>query len=187
MNPPESPLAPPSPTLGDGDLSLRPPTASDADRIFELCQDPLIGRFTTIPQPYVHADAIEYIADSDEKWGDGSGAPFLITLGGEVVGSIGVFRNPADLAVAEVGYWVGSDSRGHGIATRSVRLVTRWAFDAMNLARIQLGTNRANLASQRVALKSGFVFEGILREWRVIRGERCDEVHFSLLPSDVEE
>lgn len=179
------PLARPDPPLEAEGILLRPPEASDVERIYELCQDPLVGRFTAVPVPYQREDALEYVARSTADWEAGSGAPFLITVGGEVVGSIGVFRKPWDGAVGEAGYWIGAEARGRGIATRALVLVTRWAFDAMGLARIQLGTNRENLASQQVAIKAGFQFEGILRQWREIRGERVDEVHFSLVRSDL--
>lgn len=185
----DSPLTLPEPPLGDEGFFLRLPAVGDIDNIYRLCQDPLIGRFTTIPQPYERVHAIEYVERSASDWASGNGAPFVIVsvATGEVIGTIGVFRKSWDHAVAEIGYWLSADARGQGVATRAVKLLSLWAIEAMGLARIQLGTNRANLASQRVAEKAGFKYEGTLRNWREIRGERADEVHFSLIPSDLEE
>lgn len=185
----ESPLTLPEPPLGSEGFFLRPPTGNDVDTIYRLCQDPLVGRFTAIPQPYERVHAIEYVEKSTADWISGSGAPFVIVSEstGEVIGTIGVFRKPWDHAVAEIGYWLSADARGQGIASKAVKLLSHWAIEAMGLARLQLGTNRANLASQRVAEKAGFKYEGTLRNWREIRGERADEVHFSLIPSDLDE
>lgn len=185
----DCPLTLPEPPLGDEGFFLRPPALGDVDTIYRLCQDPLVARFTTIPQPYKRTHAIEYVEKSSADWESGSGAAFVIISDstGEVIGTIGVVRKPWDHAVAEIGYWLSADARGKGIASRAVRLLSRWAIENMNLARLQLGTNRANFASQRVAEKAGFKHEGILRNWREIRGERVDEVHFSLIPSDLDE
>lgn len=185
----DCPLTLPEPPLGDEGFFLRPPVLDDVDTIYQLCQDPLVGRFTTIPQPYERAHAIEYVEKSVADWESGSGAAFVIVSDAtdEVIGTIGVFRKPWDHAVAEIGYWLSADARGQGIASQAVRLLSRWAIETMNLARLQIGTNRANLASQRVAEKAGFKHEGILRSWREIRGQRADEVHFSLIPSDLDE
>lgn len=182
------PLTLPEPRLTGEGFYLRPPEPEDVDRIYELCQDPLVGRFTTIPQPYERVHAVEYVENSVVDWRSGKGAAFVIIAADtacEVIGTIGVFRVPWDTKVAEIGYWVGRDARGKGIASRAVIVLSRWAMAEMSLARLQLGTNRANLASQRVAEKAGFVREGVLRNWREIRGERVDEVHFSLTPEDL--
>ena len=37
------------PTIQYGRITLRPPTNSDVQAIYEACQDPLIPRFTTVP------------------------------------------------------------------------------------------------------------------------------------------
>lgn len=183
----DNPLTLPEPPLAGEGFFLRPPAASDIDTIYRHCQDPLIGRFTTVPQPYERVHAVEYVERSALDWRSGSGAPFVIVSDatGEVIGTIGVFRKSWDNSVAEIGYWLSAEARGKGIASRAVKVLSYWAIEAMGLARLQLGTNRANLASQRVAEKAGFKYEGTLRNWREIRGERADEVHFSLIPSDL--
>lgn len=180
------PLTLPEPPLGDEGFFLRPPSMSDVEIVYRLCQDPSISRFTTIPHPYERVHAIEYVERAAADWDSGMGASFVIVSNSnEVIGTISVFRT-ANSGTAEIGYWVAADARGQGIASRAVRLVSRWSIQTMNLARLQLGTNRENFASQRVAEKAGFKYEGLLRNWREIRGERVDEVHFSLIPSDLE-
>lgn len=185
------PLTLPEPPLQAEEFFLRPPERGDVDDIVEHCQDPLIARFTAIPVPYDLSHAYEYVQEAGENWKSGKGVTFSIIARGDflpeerVIGSISATRKPWDPAVAEIGYWVAPHARQRGIATRALRLVSRWAMNEMGLARIQLGTNQANHASQRVATKAGFTREGILRSWREIRGVRVDEVHFSLLPEDL--
>lgn len=93
-----------------------------------------------------------------------------------------------DIAVAEgraaVGYWLAGHARGRGRATRTVRLPARWAFGDLAIARLELTCGPDNLASQRVAERSGFTCEGLLRSHLPFKGGRRDSLLFSLLPTD---
>ena len=43
------------------ELLLSAPTAADVDRITEICQDPDISAWTTVPSPYRHKNAVAFI------------------------------------------------------------------------------------------------------------------------------
>jgi RimJ/RimL family protein N-acetyltransferase len=75
--------------------------------------------------------------------------------------------------------------RGHGAATRAVRLLARWAFDDLGIARLELTCGPDNTASQRVAERCGFTREGVLRSHMPFKGGRRDTVMFSLLPGEL--
>lgn len=66
---------------------------------------------------------------------------------------------------AQVGYWTAAPARGRGVASRALAAVTAWAFEAFaadGLERIELLRQVDNLASCRVAERSGFAFDRIL-------------------------
>src|SRR5207244_3632038 len=44
-------------------------------------------------------------------------------------------------------YWLLAHARGKGLATSALRLVARWAFDALGVKRIGLNTDPRNVAS----------------------------------------
>ena len=48
------------------------------------------------------------------------------------------------------------EARGHGLATRAVRLVVAWAFDALSVGEIDLRAEPANARSRGVAERAGF-------------------------------
>jgi RimJ/RimL family protein N-acetyltransferase len=184
-------LPPPDPPLGDGTVVLRPWQEDDAPAIVAaIGGDPEIAAWLdAIPQPYRLADARAYLAACRRSWADGSSAPFAIldTRSGSVAGSIGArFLDPVR-SVAEVGYWVASEARGRGVATRALRMLTRWLLDELGVARVQLQADVRNAASQRVAENVGFTREGVLRSSRFNerRGERVDFVMYSLLPGEL--
>jgi RimJ/RimL family protein N-acetyltransferase len=65
-----------------------------------------------------------------------------------------------------------------------VRLIVPWAFEEMDLARVQLTTHPNNPASQRVAGRCGFRYEGALRGYREQHGRRVDLAMYGRLVTD---
>jgi RimJ/RimL family protein N-acetyltransferase len=98
-----------------------------------------------------------------------------------------VSLRPPEERDLSVGYWLLADVRGRGLAARAVRLVSRWALRDLALARVALLTETSNGPSQRVAERTGFQREGVLRSYGEIDGRRVDFISFSLLPRDVEQ
>lgn len=169
----------PDPPLSDGVVTLRLPEERDLPAIERGITDPDVIRWIG---PY--EDTARQALDRNHAlWNDGSGATFSICdPSGDCVGHI--WFNINGSSQAEVGYWLLPEARGRGLATRSVRLISRWALRDLGLARLSLMTEPGNERSQRVAERSGFVREGVLRSYKEMAGRRIDCVVFSLLPSD---
>ena len=180
------PLAVPS--LADPVLMLRVPEARDIDAITAACQDPDIPRFTRIPSPYNRSHAELWVGHAAGGWEAGTEAAFVVVDARDdtLLGSVGLMRVDDDRNVAEIGYWVAKDARRRGIATRAVRLVSRWGALELGIRRIELMTRVDNHASQGVATGAGFVREGVLRSFATIGCGLADVVMFSLLPADLE-
>jgi RimJ/RimL family protein N-acetyltransferase len=103
-----------------------------------------------------------------------------------VLGSISLQEVRLDQGCAAVGYWLGPGARGRGAATQAVRLLARWAFDELGLARLELTCGPDNEASQHVAERCGFSPEGLLRSHVPFKGARRDSVIYSLLPGELQ-
>ncbi len=183
-------LSPPNPPLTDGVVALRPLRADDAPDITAACQDPAIQRWIPmIPVPYAEADAKRFILMTLQAWHDGTGCEFAIAdvATDRYLGSVGLHLGPNPRRHA-IGYLVAPGARGRGIATRAVSLVTRWAFERLAIERLALWTLPGNVASQAVAEKAGFRYEGLIRNWEADRDDRpVDAVMFSITPEDVAE
>ena len=179
------PIVLPDPPLSDGRVTLRGWRLSDVPQIVAMCSEPDVIRFTSVPVPYDADDARLWLDLHPARLAAGDGAAFAITEGGDElpVGSIGV-RVMHDQGIAETGYHVVEARRGRGLATAALRLVARWTFAELPVARLQLTTHLDNPGSQRVAEKAGFTREGVLRAWADQRGERPDLIMWSLLPGD---
>jgi len=154
----------PIPTLRDEDLTLRPRLAEDVDALVEACQDPEIPRWTFVPSPYTRADAETYLRASAEEEAAGASAGFLAVDGEDrLLGSFSVMGLDRDPGYGEIGYWVAAESRGRGVATRAVRLLTDWARRELGRERIEILPHKDNLASRRVAENAGYRDTGELR------------------------
>ncbi len=180
------PLSYPDPPLREAQIALRPWQEGDIDAIIALCSDPDVARFTRVPVPYSGSDAQAWLGGLPAGLANGDGLRLAIVAGGgEPVGSIGLRIDPLDRDIAEAGYTVASAARGRGVATTALRLVSRWALRDAGVARVHLSTHLDNAASQRVAERSGFQREGVLRSWEELRGRRIDLVMFSLVAADL--
>jgi RimJ/RimL family protein N-acetyltransferase len=169
----------PEPPLSDGVVVLRTPDERDLHAIEQGITDPDVVRWIGPSEDTAH----QTLERNRSLWNEGTGATFSICHpDAHCVGHIWI--NIVGSRHAEVGYWLLPDARRQGLATRSVRLISRWALRDLQLARLSLMTEPDNDRSQRVAERSGFVREGVLRSYKEMAGRRVDCVVFSLLPAD---
>lgn len=182
-------VEPPEPALTDGVVSLRPwGEEEDVEAVTAACNDRAIAEFLDIiPFPYTEDDARDYIERTRQGWSSGTTSNFAIVVDRKPVGSIGVNWKRPDDGVAEVGYWVAPEARGHGVCTRALKLAAHWALQERGMERLQLRADEQNPASRRVAEKAGFTQEGILRSshFNPRLGRRVDFVMYSLLRSEL--
>lgn len=83
--------------------------------------------------------------------------------------------------MASIGYYLGSGHQGKGLATLSVRAAVAWCFEHLNMNRIELRCTSDNLASQSLAKRVGFVWEGMLRQAELLNGKFVDHFVYGLL------
>jgi [ribosomal protein S5]-alanine N-acetyltransferase len=132
------------------------------------------------PYPYTTADAtafIDIILRNDPL------VCFAIVVDGHCAGGIGLERL-ADVhrLTGELGYWLGVEHWGRGIATEAVNAVTQWGFGAPGLKRIFAQPLADNLASCRVLEKAGFVLEGTLKHSAIKDGVLRDQRMYARFP-----
>ena len=173
----------PAEPLVDGATALRPWRDSDLTALVAACQDPDIARWTRVPENYGDTDARAYLLQRYDLTFAGQSAPFAIVHAddGTLLGSISLMRIAWEHRRAEVGYWLAREARGHGHATRAVRLVCGWGVAKLGFERIDLLAATENIASQRVAERAGFTREAVLRSYIQIADERQDMIAYGLL------
>lgn len=103
-----------------------------------------------------------------------------------LVGSINLFQLfRDDLQSAFIGYFLDKDNNGKGYASEAVQLIVKYAFNEINLHRIEAGVMPWNKASIRVLEKSGFHTEGISKKNVRINGKWEDHQILAIVnPND---
>jgi RimJ/RimL family protein N-acetyltransferase len=149
--------ADPAVRIADDLVALRDFTDADVNDVAAACNDPEIARWTaTIPVPYTEDHARSWIAQHEAWRRDERAHVFAIVGHGDrrIGGSIAL--ESLDAPPVQVGYWVAPWSRDRGYASHALALVCRWAFDHLDVDRLELVTKTGNVRSERVALHAGF-------------------------------
>ena len=176
----------PTPTLHTVRLRLRPFDELDADDLFAMHSSANVMRYWDAPLWTERDRAERFIAACRQMSEEGSGVRLAVErdCDGALIGWCSVSRwNPACRS-ASLGYCFDDAVWGQGYATEAARAVLRWAFDALDLNRVQAETDTRNLASARVLEKLGFVREGTLREDCIVNGEVSDTWVYGLIKKE---
>src|SRR6478672_5040567 len=179
------------PELSDGPLIVRAYQEADMTLLFEAVREsipevsPWLG---WCHENYSIEESREFVQSRTAKsQGDEwySFGVFDRNDGGRFLGGVGLnFINRVH-QFANLGYWVRTSATGQGVASRSSRLVARFALEELGLNRIEIVAAVSNIASQRVAEKMGAVREAVLRNRLLMRGVPQDAVMFSLVREDL--
>lgn len=178
----------PVPPLADEVVSLRPWRETDLPDKVRAFSDAVMQRFSWRTTPYTEADALIDFGQQEQARLRGAELNLALVEPGNqpaVLGGCSLQDVRLDHGRAAVGYWLASQARGRGAATHAVRLLARWAFAELGLARLELTCGPDNETSQRVAERCGFVREGLLRSYVPFKGARRDSVIYSLLPGEL--
>lgn len=139
----------------------------------------------TFPNPYTLADARWYVNDCIEHKSDERQITKAIVVDGKAVGSIGVFaKDDVYEKSAELGYWLAEDFWGQGIMTEAVKMICAEAFDRLDIVRIFAEPFEHNQGSRRVLEKSGFTYEGMMRNGVYKNGRVLSYCMYSLLKGE---
>jgi RimJ/RimL family protein N-acetyltransferase len=164
-------------SMSSGRIVLRPHRLEDVDDVTAGCADPLTQRFRPhLPHPYTRTAAEWWVREGSLETRATGGANYAIadSATDRLLGGIGLTATRGGRG--EIGYWVAPWARRAGVATAATRLLTAHAF-AEGFARLTLRMEFENVASQRVALATGYTREGVERA----AGARRDGTRFDLL------
>ena len=146
-------------------LRLRTPLDRDVRDIVYLANDKEIARNTTgVPHPYSIHHGMAFIAMVNLTDPDVD-LPLLVehrSLG--PAGMVGLHRR--DEPWSEIGYWLGRDFWGQGIATEAADALLDWAYRIRGDRVVSSGHFADNAASGRVLEKLGFLYTGEIRQRR---------------------
>lgn len=179
-------------TLHGDEITLRPAQFSDRrqwNRVRAENREWLSPWEATLPQVPTGAPASEFVSKRPSfhsmaralhrEARAGRSYSFMVWHGQNLIGQItlgGVIYGA--LRGGHIGYWIDKNYAGRGYTTDAVKTVTRFAFEALALHRIEINIRPENGASIRVAEKAGYIFESDRAKFLHIDGAWRDHKTF---------
>jgi len=166
-------------------IKLRPLRSSDAAQIAKLANNKKIwdNQKDMNPYPYLLKDAenlIDLAAKQTSKY------TFGIIVNEDVLCGVMGLSILKDVyrQTGEIGFWLGEQFWGKGIATKVIQLITEYGFEKHGLERIQASVFDFNIASMKALEKNGFKKEGVFRNSVIKNNIICDEHKYAKLKNE---
>jgi ribosomal-protein-alanine N-acetyltransferase len=166
-------------------LLLRPFVPEDVPAVFAYAREPTMTRYTLWETHHSASDSEQFVCEyATSRYQERVPEPLAITFRTHpswVIGSVGCFWTDCEQAGMELGYVIGMQYWGLGIAVEASRRLLDEVFANYPVERVQARVIVENLASIRVCEKLGFTLEGTLRHSLFRRQQFWDVRYYSLL------
>lgn len=131
------------------------------------------------PHPYTLSDARNWLESVVDRRPETNFA--IANVNDEAVGGIGfILQQDVGRRSAEVGYWLGEEYWGRGLATQAVKVITEYAFVHYDICRLYAHVFEWNVASTRVLEKAGYLLEGRLKKSVIKDGKTIDQLMYAI-------
>ncbi|WP_033543040.1 GNAT family N-acetyltransferase [Planococcus sp. CAU13] len=175
-------------TLKTERLVLREVTKDDADSLLAYLSDEEVTRHMGLAPFTTVEDTLDEVEWYNSIFDKGTGMRWGITLKDEdrVIGSCGFLNLTQKHHRAEIGFELSREHWGKGIAAEALQAVIYHGFSSLNLNRIEALIEPANSPSQKLVEKTGFLREGLLRDYEYTQGKFDDLYMYSMLKREFE-
>jgi len=174
------------PTIAAERVRLRWLTREDIDALFEIFSDDVAMRYWSAA-PLADVDEAAGLLDEIHacferrelfQWG------VALQDDDRVVGTCTLTRLDVENRRAEVGFALARAHWGNGYMREALAALIHWAFDDLELHRLEADVDPRNAASIHLLERLGFRKEGHLRERWLVCGEVQDSLIYGLLHRD---
>ena len=171
------------PTIQATRLTLRRISTDDVDAIFDVFSDAEVMRFWSTPPLEDRAGAVALVNEIQDsfarqvmlKWGVARRADDLL------IGTTTLYNLDFTNRRAELGYALGRTHWGQGYMQEALQVLLAYAFETLDLRRLEADVDPRNQASIQTLERLGFQREGFLRERWEVGGEIQDAFFYGLL------
>ncbi|MBK7104608.1 MAG: GNAT family N-acetyltransferase [Ignavibacteriae bacterium] len=175
------------PRLETERLILRKIEYSDRFDIYEYAKNPEVAKYVLWEAHKSEIDTIAFLNLIYEGYNKNEPAPWGIELkeNSKIIGTVGFVNLNKENNSGEIGFVLAQKFWNKGFVSEAVKKIIQFGFEEMKLHKIIARCKLENISSEKVLLKSGFIFIGILKDNLFIKGELCDmklfEIYNSLL------
>ncbi len=170
-----------------GSLEFRPFEDRDADAFAEAARESVATVQPWMPwctAGYSAAEALDWFSLARAGKAAGSAHEFGLFSreDGAFIGGAGLNQINAMHRFCNLGYWIRQRRQRQGHALAAVQALSRHAFEALGLHRVEIVVAQGNEASAAVARRAGAQFECLARNRLFIHGRPVPALVFSLTP-----
>ena len=171
------------PTINASRVSLRWICEQDTDAFYAIYSNPEVMRYWSTPPLANREAATDLIKKIQEDWKRRVILKWGIArrTDDQLIGSVTLFNLDFNHRRAEIGYALGRDHWGQGYMREALMAVLKYAFEVLELHRIEADVDPRNAASIKTLERLGFKREGYLRERWQVNGEIQDAYFYGLL------
>jgi ribosomal-protein-serine acetyltransferase len=101
---------------------------------------------------------------------------FVIHFNGEFAGLIGFKGTDKLNKKTEIGYWLSECFQKKSIITESVKALCKFAYNDLDINRIQIKCAVGNILSKKIPKRLGFKLEGIERDGELLTGGKFTDL-----------
>lgn len=101
---------------------------------------------------------------------------FVIHYNSEFAGIIGFKGTDSLSKKTEIGYWLSEFFQKKGIITESVKALMEFAFNDLDISRIQIKCATGNISSKNISRRLEFKLEGIEWDGELLAGGKFTDI-----------
>jgi RimJ/RimL family protein N-acetyltransferase len=167
-------------------LTLRPVAAADLADLLEVNGDPEVTEFLPYATWQSLADAATWLTRMEALAAAGTGQQLVLVdkADRKVLGTLLLFKYEEASRRMELGYALGRRYWNKGFMREAIQAACSHLFGALAVRRLEAEVNPANVPSNKLLLRVGFVLEGTLRKRWIAKDVAYDTHMYGCLAED---
>lgn len=171
----------------DQDTELKLLELEDAEVLFALvdsCRPYLRQWLPWIDATQTIDNSRQFIELGLQKFAANNGLEAGIWYKGQLAGVIGLHYIDRNNRKTSIGYWLAESFQGHGLMTKACRALIRYAFEQLQLNRVEIRVAVGNYKSRTIPERLGLVKEGMIREAEWLYDHFVDHIVYGVLAKE---
>ncbi|RLL41769.1 N-acetyltransferase [Oceanobacillus piezotolerans] len=171
----------------DDRIVLKPLIEEDAESLFQLTDRSRLYLREWLPwvdSTVKIEDSLQFIQHVQKLYEENKGLTLGVYYQGNLAGSLSYNLIDWSNKVAYIGYWLADEFQGKGIMTNSVRALIDYAFQDLQLNRVDIRAAYENKKSRAIPERLGFTKEGQIRQAEWLYDHYVDHIVYGMLQSE---
>ncbi|MFN2453864.1 MAG: GNAT family N-acetyltransferase [Pyrinomonadaceae bacterium] len=126
-------------------------------------------------------DIRDFIGLSRKRYAENSGLHLSVVFQNRIAGQLSLHNTDWPNRKTEIGYWLGDEFQGKGLMTEACRALISYAFQELELNRVEIRCATENGKSRAIPERLNFTKEGIAREAQWLYDHYVNLVVYAML------